>query len=215
MNHIETISIDDSLGKGERTRLLLLESAAALFEDQGYLGANMRDIAARAGIKAGSMFYHFKDKEELLFVLLKRTITTIIAVQAENLRSAHSARDRLRGLVKTEVEAILIRSPGVSFQSLFHEWRHLSKPYTDQLMKLRQGYERTWLEVLGQCRDEKLLLASPKITRRLLNGSFAWIRYWYDIEGEMTMDQIIDEAVLLLIGQSFQGESGKTPENPN
>lgn len=207
MNYIETISIDNSLGKKARTRLLLLESAAVLFEDLGYPGANMRDIAARAGIKAGSMFYHFKDKEELLFVLLKRTITTIIAVQKENLRAADNARDRLRGLVKTEVEAILIRSPGVSFQSLFHEWRHLSQPYTDQLMELRQGYESVWLEVLGQCRDEKLILASPKITRRLLNGSFAWIRYWYDSEGDMTMDEIIEEAVLLLIGPSLREPS--------
>ncbi len=202
MNHIETISTDSSLGKKERTRLMLLESAASFFEDLGYQGSNMRDIAARAGIKAGSIFYHFKDKEELLFVLLERTITTIVAEQKENLRFADSTRARLRGLVKTEVETFINRSPGVSFHCLFHEWRHLSQPYADQLMILRNAYEKIWLEVLGQCRDEKLLLSSPKITRRLLNGSFTWIRYWYDIEGEMTMDQIIDEAVLFIIGPS-------------
>ena len=47
--------------------------------------------------------------------------------------------------------------------------------------------------------NEKLITSSPKIVRRLLNGALAWIDYWYKAEGEMTIDEIVDEVLKMLI----------------
>ncbi|MEJ2601628.1 MAG: TetR/AcrR family transcriptional regulator [Anaerolineales bacterium] len=57
---------------GETTRQAIIEASYQLFTEQGYHGASMRAIAARAGITAGSIYNHFADKERIIqAVILK------------------------------------------------------------------------------------------------------------------------------------------------
>ncbi len=51
---------------GETTRLAIIAASYQLFSEQGYHGTSMRDIAARAGITAGSIYNHFSDKEQVM-----------------------------------------------------------------------------------------------------------------------------------------------------
>jgi AcrR family transcriptional regulator len=47
------------------TEKRILESAYKLFRERGFRGTSMRDIAGEAGIKAGSIYNHFRGKEEI------------------------------------------------------------------------------------------------------------------------------------------------------
>ena len=57
--------------KGERTRLRILEIAAAMFVERGYFGVSIRDIAAAAGITNGAVYGHFKTKGHLLVEVIR------------------------------------------------------------------------------------------------------------------------------------------------
>lgn len=50
----------------------ILESALDLFSQKGYDGVGVDMIAENAGLKGPSIYKHFKSKEELLEVLIKR-----------------------------------------------------------------------------------------------------------------------------------------------
>ena len=50
----------------DNRRQQLLFAAATLFASHGYKATSMRDIADAAGMLAGSIYYHFKSKEDLL-----------------------------------------------------------------------------------------------------------------------------------------------------
>ena len=52
--------------KGAQTRIRLLESAQAVFEEAGFLEARISDIADRASLSHGS-FYHYFDSKEQIF----------------------------------------------------------------------------------------------------------------------------------------------------
>lgn len=51
---------------------LLLETAEALFADNGYSGTSIRDIAKKAGVNVALINYHFKSKENLYLIIFKR-----------------------------------------------------------------------------------------------------------------------------------------------
>jgi AcrR family transcriptional regulator len=56
---------EDELSKGERTRQEILQAALKLFTSQGYHGTSMRQIKEQAGVALGSIYNHFKSKEEI------------------------------------------------------------------------------------------------------------------------------------------------------
>jgi len=49
----------------ESTKETILYQALTLFSDRGYEGVSMRDIASAVGIKAASLYNHFKSKEDI------------------------------------------------------------------------------------------------------------------------------------------------------
>ncbi|MFT3706035.1 MAG: TetR/AcrR family transcriptional regulator [Archangium sp.] len=70
----------------EATAQAVLEAARAEFERVGFEGANIRSIAARAKVSAGTVLHHYADKSELLhaalFDELDRTLRDALAGQS-------------------------------------------------------------------------------------------------------------------------------------
>lgn len=52
--------------KGEATRTRLVELAGAIFADEGYSAASVRDIARRSGLSSGAIYGAFSGKADLL-----------------------------------------------------------------------------------------------------------------------------------------------------
>lgn len=51
---------------GPETRTAILQSAARLFASKGYAAISIRDVAADVGVTPANLYYHFKDKEQLV-----------------------------------------------------------------------------------------------------------------------------------------------------
>lgn len=56
------------------TREQLLEAAAEVFSEQGYVGASISAIADRAGVTSGALYKHFESKADLLLHVVERAI---------------------------------------------------------------------------------------------------------------------------------------------
>ena len=56
----------------EHRREQLLDAAGTLFMKKGYLGTTTEEVARKAGLTKGGLYFHFKNKEELLFELVKQ-----------------------------------------------------------------------------------------------------------------------------------------------
>jgi AcrR family transcriptional regulator len=63
-----------SESRGENRREALLDAAAAMFAAKGYDGTSIRDIAGAVGMLPGSLYYHFKSKEELLLAVYRKGV---------------------------------------------------------------------------------------------------------------------------------------------
>ena len=52
----------------------LLDAAESVFAESGYRGALVEDIAARAGLTKGALYWHFPSKLELFFALIDERV---------------------------------------------------------------------------------------------------------------------------------------------
>ncbi|MDF3291396.1 ScbR family autoregulator-binding transcription factor [Streptomyces silvisoli] len=53
-----------------RTRKILVEAAATVFDQRGYEAATIGEIISTAGVTKGALYFHFASKEELAFAVL-------------------------------------------------------------------------------------------------------------------------------------------------
>lgn len=64
------------------TKERLLKAALDVFSEQGYQATTVDEIAARAGVTKGAVYYWFRDKEDVA-ADLQRTLWTTIAAEAQ------------------------------------------------------------------------------------------------------------------------------------
>lgn len=62
------------------TKTQILKTSLDLFSRRGYSAVSIRDICGRVGIKESSVYYHFKNKQEIFDVLCASFIETTYAI---------------------------------------------------------------------------------------------------------------------------------------
>lgn len=176
----------------------LLKEAARLFRDKGYERTTVRDLAAAVGIQSGSLFHHFRTKEEILKAVMVETIRLNTALMQAAADSEESPRGKLRALVRSELESINGQT-GEAMAVLVYEWRSLSESSQVQVLELREIYEGLWLSVLKELNELGQLKADPFIVRRMLTGALSWTVTWYKPErGGLTLDGLTDQVMAML-----------------
>lgn len=67
-----------SANRDKSTRAEILEAAARLIVEDGYAACTMRSLSERVKIKAGSMYYHFNSKEEIVVEIMNIGVETLL-----------------------------------------------------------------------------------------------------------------------------------------
>ena len=176
----------------------LLSAAAHLFRLRGYDRTTVRDLGAALGIQSGSLFHHYKSKEEILKAVMRETIIINTARLRHAKAPAKTKTDELYALILEELASIQGEGSD-ALAVLVHEWRTLSDDVRSELMVLRNAYEDVWMETLVALHQDNLLADDPFIIRRLLIGSLAWTTNWFRAEGNLTLDGLAQKVLKLVI----------------
>ncbi len=158
-----------------RERLII--AAARVLGESGYEGATLSRIGAAAGILPGSLYHHFKSKEDLF-----------ITVHAEGFKQLNEAVDSALAAAPKDpwsrLEAacaahltLLVGSPDVSLvsgTSLFHT---APPALQRRLNRDRDAYEARYTGLIAA------LQLPPQVDAKLLRlnllGALNWTRMWY------------------------------------
>lgn len=74
----------------EKTKLAILESAKMVFAHKEYSAATLEEIAEKAGLTRGALYWHFKNKEELIGFLLDEYETQLCLKAKQVLESTQN-----------------------------------------------------------------------------------------------------------------------------
>ncbi|MBD3884005.1 TetR/AcrR family transcriptional regulator [Phormidium tenue FACHB-886] len=83
------------MGKGETTKLDIIQRAAPIFNQQGYAGASIADVMKATGLQKGGIYNHFQSKEHLALEVFSYSMRLIRQQYAEALEGHASAPDQL------------------------------------------------------------------------------------------------------------------------
>lgn len=174
----------------------ILTAAAELFQTRGFAQTTVRELAAAVGIQSGSLFHHFRSKEEILEAVMMEVIELNTQRMRDALIAAGTPLARLHNLVLAELTSVTGET-SQAMSLLLMEWRSLPDDAKERVLVLRDAYERLWLDTLVAAKGE-LLPGKPLVQRRLIGGMTAHSASWFDLRGRMTLEDLTAQIMAMV-----------------
>jgi TetR/AcrR family transcriptional regulator, mexJK operon transcriptional repressor len=103
--------LDVEVGRTARKRRAILQAATEVFLRNGYLGASMDEVAARAAVSKQTVYKQFEDKEHLFAEIILGTTVEVVdgfaQAFANVLDQATDARQALRDLARRLLDTLM------------------------------------------------------------------------------------------------------------
>jgi len=187
--------------KSARTRQRILDAAAAVFREHGYANARLSDIAARAGIQTGSLYYHFASREELVAEILRLGVATAwgqVRAAVDALPDEASPTERLTAAIRTHTMAVLEIDDYASAQARIvgQVPPAIAAVHRDD----RRAYGAYWHGLLVEIQRAGLLADGLDLftARMLCIGAMNWTAEWFDPR-RGTAAEVADQAAVQLL----------------
>jgi TetR/AcrR family transcriptional regulator len=174
--------------RSEARRIEILRSAAAAFRRRGYHGASVDEIARTLRMTKSHLYYYFRNKEEILFVLHDYSLDILLEQLRVVERSTAAADEKLRLLVQAFVHMIIDDIHGTA---LTMDLQALAAPRLRRVIAKRDRFDRGLRRVIRDGMDAGLFApGDPKLAAFAVLGALNWITRWYTPGGGATSEEI-------------------------
>ncbi len=174
--------------KRDAKRLQILESAVRAFAARGFHGTSMADIARELRLTRGSLYYYFRDKEEILALCHTVALEAVLAAYETVRASALPPDEKLRRLIEEHVRVQVDKFHGTALALELDALRPASRA---AVVEGRDRYDRGLRELIDEGIRARLFRpVDPKLSAFAVVGAINWIGRWYRPEGAATPEAL-------------------------
>ncbi|MEM7291647.1 MAG: TetR/AcrR family transcriptional regulator, partial [Pseudomonadota bacterium] len=173
---------------GSETAKRVLKEACSLFASRGYAAVSMREMASECGLQVGALYNHFPNKQAILYALMESHMQILLdALSAENL--PHDPLSALEVFIRFHI-GFHIDKPEEVFIA-YMELRNLEPVHFQNIMKLRQRYERVLRGILrdGQASGAFQIDDVP-VTAMSIISMLRGVNTWYRYDGRLSAQEV-------------------------
>ena len=158
------------------------------FAAKGFYGTSMDDIAEELLLTRGSLYYYFRDKEEIL-ALCHETANQAMLDVAERVRASALPPDQaLRRIVVEHARVMVDKFHGTALALQFDA---LDARRRAAVVSVRDAYEASLRDVIAEGVAKRIFRpVDPKITAFAMLGALNWMARWYRAGGGASADEI-------------------------
>lgn len=150
----------------------ILAAARDVFARRGFHQASIREIARAANLSLAGLYHYVGGKEELLFLVLDRSLDRLLSALDAALAGARMPETRLLALVRTHLE-FGFQQPA-ALKIINRDYELLKEPRRSEISAKRQAYLGRGLAVLRELdpheRSGDELLSATNLLLGMLNG---------------------------------------------
>lgn len=167
----------------------ILRSAAAVLADKGYQGTTMEEVAAKLLMTKGSMYYYFKNKDDLLYQCHQMIMELSLEQIKEVFNSDLNPVEKLRNAIKGHI--LLATSEKSMFMVMDKPNQHFSDIQLQEVLELRKSYSHYFDKIIHQGIESQVFeQVDVRMVRMIILGALNWIQEWYDQSGPQSAEKI-------------------------
>jgi len=177
---------------GPTTAQLIKRVGLGLIFRHGYEAMSLRQLAAKAGLQAGSLYNHIATKQDLLFGLIEEHMQALLAALDTALAGIEAPRAALEAFIAFHVTYHIARKEEVFIS--YSELRSLEPKNYKVIVGLRGRYEERLIEILAAGKAQGVFaIADTRVAAYALLAMLTGVCTWFNPKGRL------DEAAVLAI----------------
>ena len=184
----------------------IIRAAAKTFAAKGYLATTLDEIAKEIGVSKPALYYHIKNKEEILREIIGRIMEPmeeVAKVGQSDLPPKERVETMIRMLVKFAVERKEITLIALE------QSRMLPKRSQDALRRRQKEVEKVLQDTLKEGKQQGVFAIDDiKMVSFAILAVSNWIYRWYQPGGNLTSKVIADQFIQFLENGLLKKETG-------
>ena len=155
----------------------MLKAAAHCFNEKGYSGTSLKDVANRLGLTDAALYYYVRNKEELVYLCYLRAADVGRDAMQQAIASGDSGLDKIRRYLQLHVEAMVGVEGPVAIMS---EIPSLKPAHRDTILALSRKHSTAFEALIEEgIADGSIAPCNVRMTGNAIMGSINWIPKWF------------------------------------
>lgn len=179
----------------------ILRTSARIFAEKSYHSTSMRDISRATNVSLAGLYHYCKSKEELLFLIQDNCFGRVLDRLKQRLTDTNDCRERLRIFVENHLAFFAANM--AEMKVLSHESQSLEGEMLQNVSGKKEEYTRLARKILDEVQQSlppESRQVDLTVATYAIFGMMNWIYNWYDPEGPLKVDQLVENITRLFLG---------------
>ena len=179
---------EDTRFAAQRARILT--AAARCFNEKGYSGTSLKDVARHLGLTDAALYYYVRNKEELVYQCYRRAADLGREAMMRALDDGDTGLSQVRLYLRYHVEIMVGERGPVAIMS---EIPSLKAAHRDEILAVSRQHSRNFEDMLTRgIEDGSIADCDVRMTGNAIMGAVNWIPKWF--HGSSTVaDEIVTQ----------------------
>ena len=167
----------------------ILQGALTAFATNGYRGSTVRDIASRVGMTVPAIYYHYRNKQDLLATLIFASIIDVLERCKAAVAGAGGSRKAQLSSLTECIVLYMAHRRHLAF--LDNEIRSLEPEHYTRYIEYRDELQNLLRRIIASgCKEGVFGTPHPRETSLAILAMCQGVALWYRPDGPLTPEQI-------------------------
>jgi len=182
----------------------ILKTAAKIFADKGFHKTSVRDISGATRMSLAGLYYYFRTKEELLYLIQERCFVTLLQRWEQAATAETDVRTRIRVFAENHLSFFLHNMHEMKVMA--HEDESLTGEFNEKILVLKRRYVKVIMDLIAELRERRDAKGIDlRVATFSLFGMMNWIYTWYQPKRDLPLRQLSEQMLRIYFFGLLQG----------
>jgi AcrR family transcriptional regulator len=184
-------------GKVSGRRDQIVSGATELFYEYGFQKATMRDICRKIGITQAALYYHFRNKEEILYTIIERSSNDLHLLLRSCFSEEKDPIEKLKNAISQHILSIKHAREGAKI--IIEDKRFLGGDLKRLVTEKEKAVFYLYRDKLKELQElDRIKPCDLTVATFSIFGMINWLYHWYRPDKGLSLEKVAEELLEII-----------------